>query len=223
MFEIIKGKIKDKNLILFGEIHGTKEIPKLLSQFFSEIAKEEEFNISLEIPQEFQANIEDFFKIKEEDSDGRNSLEYLELIKNIENLNKKYNKKIKIFCVDMNSDSLIENEEDIQNIREKIIAENIIKIINNKKTFVVLGNIHASKKNLSFHQINIIPSGAILFNKLKDKMFSINILPKKGVFFNTRLKKISEDDFNDSFDKGFDYVFKIKEVNPCSFFRENSP
>ena len=217
MFKDIKNKIKNKELILFGEMHGTKETPELLSHFFSEMAKEKDFNICLEIPQEFQNNIEDFFKNNKKFNDGRNSLEYYNLIQNIKNLNKKYNRSIKLFCIDINSNFNIKNDKDIQNIREREIAQNILNVLDKKKTFVVLGNIHASKKSLSLGQIKIMPSGTILFNKLKDKIFSINFLPKKGKFFNIGLKEISENDFDNSFNKGFDYIFKIKEVNPCSF------
>ena len=64
MFNNLMDKIKDKNLVIFGEIHGTKEIPELLSEFFSEIAKEEDFDVCLEIPMEFQDNIKDFFNKK---------------------------------------------------------------------------------------------------------------------------------------------------------------
>jgi len=215
MFKILKEKIKNKSLILFGETHGTKEIPELLSQFFTEIAKEEDFNICLEIPGEFQENIEDFFKIK---NDSRNSLEYFELIKNIKKLNKKYNRQIKIFCIDINSNFKIENEKNIQNKREEIMAENIMKILgNNKKTFSILGNIHASKKIILISKTRIVPTGFILFNKLKNRMFNVNISPKSGTFFNMGLKDIPKNDFKDSFNKGFDYIFEIKETNPCSF------
>ena len=70
MFDDLKNRIKDKNLIIFGEIHGTKEIPRMISQFFSEITKEEDFNVCLEIPVEFQDNIEDFFRVNEENSNA---------------------------------------------------------------------------------------------------------------------------------------------------------
>ena len=218
MFDIIKDLTKNKNLVIFGEIHGTKEIPEMISQFFSEIAKEEDFDVCLEIPEEFQKNIKDFFVTNKYDkSDGRNSLEYFKLIQNMENLNRKYNRNIKIFCIDANSNTFIEDEKDIQNIREKIMAENILKSLDGKKSLVVLGSIHASKYPIFFNGINIIPAGSIIFKKLNDNMFSINILPKKGKFFNFGLKEIRGNKLEGPFNKNFDYIYDIGEVTSCSF------
>src|SRR3989344_7858827 len=156
MFDDIKEKIKNKKLVVFGEIHGTKEIPEMLSQFFSELAKEEDFDICLEIPTEFQNNIKGFFNICEKNiknSDGRNSLEYFRLIQNLKKLNEKHNRNIKIFCIDMGLNILLDNKKNLQNIREEIIAKNILKSLSNKKTFAILGNVHASKKIINFPTI----------------------------------------------------------------------
>jgi len=222
MFEIIKDKIKDKKLIIFGELHGTKEIPKLISEFFLEIAKEDDFNVCLEIPSEFQEEISKFlisgdknklenisFFSNKYNRDGRNSAEYMNLIKTIYFINKTYKKNIQIFCVDPNANT--------QNKKERGIAENITKILDTEKTFAVLGDVHASKKRLSFGKTDILPAGFILFNKLSNKMFSIRILPKKGEFFNLGLKKVFNNKSQGSFNEGFDYILEIENVSPCSF------
>src|SRR3989344_2336334 len=98
----IINKLKEENLILFGEIHGTKEIPLLLSKFFFKLSKKESFNICLEIPYVYQKNIDDFLKIKfftdKNQRDGRNSLEYYNLIKYLYNLKN----KIRVYCIDTN-------------------------------------------------------------------------------------------------------------------------
>jgi len=230
MFEDLKNKIKNKKLILFGELHGTKEIPNKISDFFSEIVNKEDFNVCLEIPEEFQKEVIEFmdkgdkeilekipFFKNTSNSDGKNSLEYIDLIKNLSLLNKKYNRHIKIFCMDMNSNILIENKKDIQNIREKRIAKNIIKILNHKKTFAILGDVHASKNPLLLNELKIMPAGAILFNKLREKMFSTRIMPLKGKFYNFGIKEIINSNLNGAFNKNFDYVIEIEEVTPCSF------
>ena len=59
MQEIIQ-KIKDKQVILFGETHGTKEIPELLLNFFKDISKNESFDLCLEIPDEFQEQLNSY-------------------------------------------------------------------------------------------------------------------------------------------------------------------
>lgn len=77
---------------MIGEIHGTKEIPKLLNDFFSEYIKENNFNIALELSSDEQSKINAFLDSGDEiflrnmffniaDNDGRRTLEYLELIK----------------------------------------------------------------------------------------------------------------------------------------------
>ena len=148
----------NKKLTLFGEEHGNKEIPKFLLKFFSKLAKEENFDVCLEIPKEFQNNIESFFK---QDEGGLNTKEYFNLVKKLQELN------IKIFCID-SSDYFSQNK------REKTMADNIIKILN-KKTFVIMGNVHAYTKKLSINGVNITPAGFYLFEMLKNKMVSINL------------------------------------------------
>ena len=222
MFENLRDKIKDKKLILFGEIHGTKEIPKLIEKFLIEIAKTEEFNICLEIPEEFQEKIDEFmesgnddvlenipFFLEPDNQDGRGSLEYLDIIKEINNIDKNYKRNIKIFCIDSNSDN--------QERRESYLAENILKKISDKKTFAILGDVHASKSFVSFFGKKFLPAGGILFNKLGNKMFSTRILPKKGEFFNFGVKKIIESNSEDLFNKNFDYIHELEKVTPCSF------
>ena len=205
MFEEIKNKIKDKKLILFGEIHGTKEIPEFLFKFFSELSKEESFNVCFEIPINFQENSKEFFENKEL-SDGRNSKEYFELIKNLKNLNENIN----IFFV---APLEIKSQEDI----EKGIADNVRNILSDKKTFVILGDIHASKKSLSFGELEIKTAGSILFNELKENLFSIRIMPESGEFFNFGIKKVDENILDGDFNKNFDFIYKIDKVTSCSF------
>lgn len=220
----IISKIKNKALVLFGEIHGTKEIPELLSRLFVEMSAKEDFNLCLEIPVEFQNSISLFMKTSDENllktipffskndsPDGRNSLEYLNLIRDICEVNLRNKKRIKIFCIDPSANSQKEKEEGL--------ADNIIKSSKNKKTFVILGNIHASKEVVNLPGISIIPTGRILSEKLGNQVFTINILPLKGKFFNLGIKEIKNNskDSNYFVNKGFDYILEIKSVTPCSF------
>src|SRR3989344_7479474 len=218
MNELIN-KLKWKNLTLFGEIHGTKEIPLILFKFFKILSKKESFNVCLEIPEIYQKNINDFLKSGYEKNllninfftdknqrDGRNSLEYYNLIKSLYNLKN----KIGIYCIDTN----IPKE---QNEREMLMADNIIKTSSlNKKTFVVLGNIHASKNKIILNSLKITPTGYFLYKKLGNNMTNVLLVCKKGFFFNIEKKKINENDFKYFLDE-FDLIYKIKEVTPCSF------
>ena len=204
MIQEIISKIKDKKLILFGELHGTKEIPELLLNLFSDLAKDEDFNLGLEIPNEFQ-NVEPnkiLQLLKENGTSGLISEDYIKLIK-------KMPKNVKVFFI---APSTIKNQEEM----EKGISENILKLVNNKRTFVVLGNIHASKNRITMRDFNITPAGFLIHQKIGDKMFSVLLKARSGEFFNNGIKQIvSEDD--GSFDNNFDYVYELDNVSPCSF------
>lgn len=153
---------KNKKLILIGEQHGTKEIPEFLTDYFSNL--KEEINLCLEIPKDFQNNLSDFFKIN--DGTGLCTLEYLNFVKQMQKL------KIKMFCIVADYKKIIKN----QNKGEKIMADNILEVMkNNKKTFVILGNVHACKKKV----FNIETIGFLLNKKLKNDLMSINILDSK--------------------------------------------
>ena len=83
MVQEIISKIKGKKLVLFGETHGTKEIPELLLNLFRDLAKRENFNLGLEISNEFQ-NLEPdkiLSSSKEIGTGGLISEEYIKLIK----------------------------------------------------------------------------------------------------------------------------------------------
>ena len=212
MFEEIKKKIKGKKLILFGEIHGTKEIPKIITKFFSEI--KEDFDLCLEIPEEFQNELDSFMQGGKTPSffeidllDGRNSKEYFELIEEIKKINEDKIKKINIFCVDSFAKSQKEKEENL--------AKNILKVLNEKTVFAIMGEIHSSKEKINFNDLEIITAGNILHGKLKEEIFSVRIKPKEGKYFNFGEKEIVN--FSGFFDEGFDYVLEVKKVSPCTF------
>ncbi len=204
MNQEIISKIKGKKLVLFGEIHGTKEIPEALLTFFKEEAKNGDCNLCLEIPEEFQ-NLEldkVLQVVKETGTSGLISEEYIELIKEIP-------KNITIYFIAPN---IIKDQEEM----EKGIANNILKLINNKRTFAIIGSIHASKNKIAIGNFNIIPAGFLIYQELGDKMCSVLLKAKSGEFFNNGLKEIVYDE-EDFFDKNFDYIYEFDKVSPCSF------
>ena len=187
--------------------------------FFILTAKPFSFSItSSEFNTDSPKPINSFFKVniatvsffsKECCSDGRNSLEYMNLIKTIYDINSKLDLDIKIFCV---SPSQAKNQEEA----EKGLASNILKTTDNKKTFAVVGNIHASKKEIDFFKQKIVPAGFLLHKELGDNMYSILITAKKGEIFNNGLRKIKSSK-NDPFETNFDYVIRLEKVTHCSF------
>jgi len=212
----------EKELILIGEIHGTKEIPALLNDFFSEYIKKNNFDIHLELPSDKQSIINEFLDSGDEsflrniffnipDNDGRRTLEYLELIKKIYVLNKEHNKATRIFCVDV-ADSINVDSEHFQNEREKIMAANILKNAT-KKTFVILGSVHASKKIINISGIKIIPSGYHICERIKE-VVNINLVPRKGKFINISVKHV--DSSLKDFNQYYDYIYYLECVSPAT-------
>lgn len=203
MIQNIIPKIKNKKIILFGEIHGTKEIPQMLSSFFKDLAKYEDFNLCLELPEEFQyIKLERISSLaKENYMSGLISEEYIKLIKEMP-------ENIKIFFIVPDS---VKNQEEM----EKGIADNILKLANNKKTFAILGNIHASKNKITMGNLTIIPAGFLVYEEIGDEIYSVLLKAKSGKFFNNGIKRIKYNK-NDLFDKNFDYIYELERVSPCS-------
>lgn len=204
MIQEIIPKIKDKKIILFGEIHGTKEIPQRLSKFFKDLAKDEDFNLCLELPEEFQnVELDKLLPLaKEIGTSGLISEEYIELIKEMP-------KNVKLVFIAPN---LIKSQEEM----EKGIADNILKLTNGKRTFAILGSIHSSKNKITMGNLTITPAGFLIHKELKDEMYSILLKAKSGEFSNNGLKQIIYHE-DDSFDKNFDYIYELERVSPCSF------
>ncbi len=222
-------RIKEKQIVLFGELHGTKEIPKLLEEVFSALAKEETFNIALEIPSRYQLTIDKFLLEGKEDyliqsdffletvsSDGRNSLEYLNLIKKIYHLRKEYKRPINIFCIELDE---VLNEESAQDQKEKELSKSIMTIAKKGHLLVVLGDIHAAKKIIKIGDQKIVPLGYVLSKKFFGKVMSVRFSPRKGSFFNRVEHTVEFNEENSRFDTFFDVVIPIPEVTPCSFVR----
>lgn len=200
----IEELIKNKEIILFGEIHGTKEIPIFLMDFLKKLFNKEKFDLCLEIPIEYQENPELFF-IEENKSGGLTSMEYFNLIKELKKIG------IKIFFIN----DFANNQEQ----KEKNLYKNILKVKNNQKIIAILGEVHASKKPIFFNNLKIFPAGHYIFKYFGERMASIRIISKKGEFFNNGIKKIiynSDDPFNNN----FDFVYELKKISPCTFMDE---
>ncbi len=225
----ILSAIKAKRLILLGEVHGTKEIPELFSSLFYDYAKNNDFNVCMEIPSNDQVFIDQFLSTGDENflkqislfcnselKDGRNSLEYFNVIRTVRSLNVDFNRNINIFCIDIEDMDPI----DPQNKREEQLASNILKVLSAKNTFVILGNVHASKKGFIYGKNNIRTAGLLLTQKLKSQLLSINFLPSSGHFFNRHLQKV--DSYDEQLSKNFDITFDVGRVSACSFLPKNT-
>jgi len=221
--EFIKELIKYK-LILLGEIHGTKEIPYEIKKIITSLTHHNLKKVFFEAPIEEQKYLDDFiktgsisslnnipsFKYKE-NSDGRNSKEYLDLIEYLRS-----KKTVKIFFVDSIKGDL--------NKRDLNIYKNIKKLISKDEglSIFITGNIHAYTEIINLKDIKMKTTGYYLKKDLKDKLASVNFIPANGNFYNLGLKKINKK-YNLSkitikrTNKGYEYDYLIPKVSPCSF------
>ncbi|MFH1209832.1 MAG: hypothetical protein V1663_03515 [archaeon] len=213
-------RVKDKKLLLFGEIHGTKEIPLIIQKIIT-LLKDDINLIFLEIPKDQQKYINDYVKsinendlfkmpfFKNSNKDGRDSKENLYLIKCLLDFN------LKIICVDPNEIK----DRDYLMYRE--IKENL-NLDNKKINIFITGNFHASKEKIVINKKEFIPCGYYLRGWLKNDLIIVNFVINNGNIYNLRLKKIINKDKKEegifpSQSKNYDFEYIINKVSPCSF------
>jgi len=153
-----------------------------------------------------------WFLTNTSESDGRNSIEYLELIKSIYKTNNNNQQKISIFCIELDSFS---SEKTAQEEKEEALTKRILNLAKNGRLFVILGDIHAAKKIITIGNKKIIPAGYRIHSELNGKVVSIRFSPQGGSFFNGTKKTVSPG--HQLFDGYFDHAIPLKKVSPCSF------
>ncbi len=228
LFNFIKNKLIKRKIVIFGEVHGTKEIPLEFSDFLSKYILIKDFNLCLEIPSNEQGKINEFldsgnlallentqFFSNSSESDGRNSIEIIKLINKVYELNKKYDKSIKVQCVDLNYDLVV--DELLK--RDEIIVNNIKNALSDFQTLVLLGNFHAMNQKFVLNGLEFETVGSILKKEFGNHILTVDIAPKKGEFFNINLKRIEEKE--DSLTEFYDYTYYIPKVSPCSFLEKH--
>ncbi len=193
--------LKKEQVIVFGEVHGTKETPEMLTHALSKLAEYGGFNLCLEIPKEFEKQPEKFFA--QSLGDGRNSLEYLRLVHQLGSY-----EGVRIFFVE---------EDTGKGTKDENLANRVADIVAcGGKTVIILGNMHARKKPLKFGSTEIIPAGYLLEKRLKKEVMSIALVPSRGMYYNHGIKKITEISLPEHAN-GFDHIFVLGEVSPASF------
>ena len=188
----IINKVKNKKIIFFGEIHGTKEIPERIRDICDVLLiKGDKILYALELPVEIESKLNKFLKkeISEEElikdkllkdpiSDGRFTPSLLKSIKYLSCDNAIFK------CID----SLEGNVAD----RDGNMAKRLIKMVKmypDHKIIVHLGNFHVSSKKVKFDGKTFKPLKLFMPRDLLNKSvtFVYNI---KGSYFNQGLRKV---------------------------------
>lgn len=226
----IVGAALGKRFVLFGEVHGTKEIPALLTRLVPLIGPD---NVFLEIPSDQQFFVNKFLRTGNKKTlssmpffskplpDGRSSKQYLDFIKSIYFLNKKLKEKIKVWCVDVPIKKFKKKTS-----RDRFMYEQIVKRAGKKNVFIA-GNVHTSLIPVKPRNYRIITAGFLLKKRYPNKIISINLVPCKGRFYNFGIKKVKHKKAckpglkKTSWKKTeHDYTYYFKQATPATFLGE---
>lgn len=185
--------LKQRNVLLFGEKHGTQEIPAFIADVVCLAAKSRlPVTLGLEIPYEEQAAIDRFLASKGETADtarltegafwhpglqdGRSSAAMLELIEQLRSLQKS-GSKVRIVAYD--SKPRTRSPE-----RDQVMARNLAAAItrNPKNIFIVLsGNIHTRLTRGNQWNKEYEAMGYLLTKSIeKSRLFSFNASHEGG-------------------------------------------
>ena len=159
------------NLLLFGEMHGSAEAPKLISDIACSLSESENVAVGLEISSKDQPLIDNYLKSRgtkadikaltssdfwQKGRDGRSSAAMLRLIEDIRTLNNE-GRAIVLFVFDDQPDTKLERNVAIANgIRRFYSAHATTRII------ALMGNIHAMQVKITTSSGPLVPTGYLL-------------------------------------------------------------
>lgn len=242
MLKELLSAIRGKKLILFGEIHGTREIPELVTKVLPNLAINTLF---LEIPVDQQPFIDAFLAAGTKESlatipfyaspalDGRGSKEYLEVIRKVFLLNQKMTHKTRIVCVDVPAEQKKSSEQ-----RDTFMCQQILKNLE-KQCLFIAGNIHTSLKPVSAGGKRVLTTGTLLKQYFPKEIVSIALVPLSGKFYNFGVQSISTKELQTRYNltakeqgntfiqsnrekTGYDYMYTIKHVSPATFLAKEN-
>jgi len=158
-------------LLLFGEMHGSIEAPKLISDLTCSLSKSEEIAVGIEIPSQDQQLIDNYMNSRgtktdvealtsgyfwQKGRDGRSSAAMLRLIEDIRALREEGH-AIYLFAFDDQPGAKLERNVAIATgIRRFHAAHPDTKII------ALMGNIHAMQSEMTTSDGVLVPSGSLL-------------------------------------------------------------
>ena len=194
MYNFDLNKIKEKKIILLGEMHGVIENVEIIKTLVTSLEAEGiSIVIALEWPTKINSDIQAFLNNTKttlpwqnwdfvQDKDGRISKEHVAFLEWLKKRNKALlsDKKHDIFC--------FSEEHKSWNTRDLKMAQNINSILNNhsqKIVLAVMGNLHAQKKELIFDGEVHIPLATHLPRK---DIIAFKCDYRCGSFFNHTLK-----------------------------------
>lgn len=180
------GGLPQGKLLLFGEMHGSKEAPALIARLACAISKHEEVAVGLEIPSREQHRIDAYLASRgaqadrktlmssefwQTDKDGRSSVAMFKLIDAVRVL-REHGRAVDLVAFDEQPGTTLERNVAIANGIRRFRERHP-----DAKVIALMGNIHAMQEPLDFDGEKLRPSGYLL----KDlKPVSILVTYPKG-------------------------------------------
>lgn len=188
---IITSKLKTKQLIAVGEIHGAKENPQVFQEIVDLVISQKFIPIvGFELSQELIDNPE--IDNKDSTLDGRYSVFHKNLILSLKN------KGIKVFGFDINSDQWLQVKENGISWRDGIMADNInthLSVLKqNERIIIICGDAHFATLE-SIVRITK-PSGEKVLEKFSpmgskiavNSLLALHLRYQSGQIFNHKIK-----------------------------------
>ncbi|HTI95006.1 MAG TPA: calcium-binding protein [Rudaea sp.] len=194
--QLIRKEAADHRLILIGELHGTREIPKLLAQLMSAYSTEDPVLLGLEVPHSEQPAFVrflasdgsasatsallsgPFWQVHNSQHDGRRSYDMVDLIKHVRRLRAE-GRQVDILTYD-NEPTKTANSE----ARDKAMADRIregFAALPRGRFLVLAGNVHAMLERPSNAPAEMqTPMGTYLRDL---DPFSVDISARNGEFW----------------------------------------
>lgn len=163
--------VPEGQLLLFGEMHGSVEAPRLISQLACSLSESQKVAVGLEIPSQDQPLIDTYLKslgtkadvekltsspFWQKGKDGRSSAAMLDLVEYIREL-RGQGHSIDLFAFDDQPGTALERNVAIANgIRRFHSAHPNVQII------ALMGNVHAMQTLMATGAGSLVPSGKLL-------------------------------------------------------------
>ena len=163
--------LPEGKLLLFGEMHGSVEAPKLISDLACDLSRSHEVAVGLEAPSQDQVLIDRYLKSSGEKGDiekltsgyfwqkgkdGRSSAAIFQLIEFIRELRQEGH-SISLFAFDDQPGTELERNIAIANgIRRFHASHPDVQII------ALMGNVHAMQAHMSTSEGPLVPTGSLL-------------------------------------------------------------
>jgi hypothetical protein len=186
LHEALEEHTTNKQCILIGEMQGTQELPKLISDYLFLLSQQADLDIYIDVPASEQPVLDAFLVTGDENfllestyyfekpTHGHNSREWFDLIRMIGRANRLHCRNSTVYCVGREDDE----------VTDKHVADEILKRFNHHRLSVaVLSRLSAAKNVVRTADDRLVPAGFYLSSILGEKLLCVNVYGTKGHYY----------------------------------------